>query len=311
MSNRDNEMISISVVVPVFNSAGCLRELNRRIHGALKEDYELILVNDQSTDNSWDVICDLINQYDTVTGVNLRINSGQDNALMAGLRQAQGNYVVIMDDDLQHAPEDIRKLFERCCEGYDVCCADFESKKQKWWKNLGSWLNGKMAEITLNKPKHLYLSPFKIIKREVVEEICKYNGPFPYIDGLMLSVTNNLTQVKVGHDERFSGASTYSLRKSLAVWARHLTGFSVWPLRLATFVGFSSSLIGFGLAVYYVFYYFLFGTVQGWTTLMCLVIGMGGLTLMSLGIIGEYIGRVYLKINDRPQYVIKEILHKS
>ena len=173
----------ISVVVPVFNSADCLPELTRRIHRALQDNYELILVNDHSSDNSWEVICSLFREYKTVAGVNLRINSGQDNALMAGLQQTRGDFVVIMDDDLQHAPEDIFQLYDQCLGGYDVCYADFSKKKQAWWKNLGSWFNGKMGEFILNKPRHIYLSPFKIIRKEVVKEIYRYNGPYPYIDG--------------------------------------------------------------------------------------------------------------------------------
>ncbi|MFC1813387.1 glycosyltransferase family 2 protein [Thermodesulfobacteriota bacterium] len=308
---KGKDMINISVVVPVYNSSDCLPELARRVHETLKDNYELILVNDQSTDESWEVVCDIIKKDDFIVGVNLRINSGQDNALLAGLRQAQGNYTVIMDDDLQHAPEDIIKLVEKCREGYDVCCADFEIKKQKWWKNIGSWINGKMAEILLNKPKQIYLSPFKIIKKEVVDEICLYRGPFPYVDGLILSITHNLTQVQVSHYERFSGISTYSFRKSLTVWAKHLTGFSVFPLRLASFMGIFLAFLGFLLAAYYIFYYLSYGTIQGWTTLACLVLVIGGFTLMSLGMIGEYVGRTYLNVNHRPQYIIKEVLRKS
>lgn len=308
---EDDEMDFISVVVPVFNSADCLAELAARVHGTLQDNYELILVNDGSTDDSWTIISDLVGQYDTVTGINLRKNSGQDNALMAGLRQATGDYIVIMDDDLQHDPNDIIKLYEQCRQGYDICYADFVTRKQKWWKNLGSWFNGKMGEIVLNKPKHIYLSPFKIVTKQVVKEICRYDGPFPYIDGLLLKTTDNLTQTKIPHHERFAGISTYSLGKSLAVWNKHMTGFSVLPLRISSIVGFLSAFIGFGLAVYYILYYFRVGTVQGWTTVVCLGLFIGGLILMSLGIIGEYIGRTYLNVNKSPQYVIKDILRKS
>lgn len=300
----------ISVVIPVFNSADCLPELIRRIHGVLQDNYELILINDHSSDNSWEVICDLFREYKTVVGMNLRINCGQDNALMAGLQQTRGDFVVIMDDDLQHAPEDIHQLYDQCLGGYDVCYADFSKKKQKLWKNLGSWLNGKMGEVILNKPRHIYLSPFKIMRKEVVREICRYNGPFPYIDGLILKITDNLTQTPVHHHGRFAGCSTYSLKKSLTVWTKHMTGFSVLPLRISSMIGILSGFIGFLLAVYYILYFFFVGTVKGWTTVVCLLLIIGGLILTSLGIIGEYIGRTYLKVNNNPQYVIKEILRK-
>ena len=304
-------MPDISVVVPVYNSAGCLKELTRRVHKTLQKDYELILVNDQSLDNSWDVIHKLVREYDTVIGINLRKNSGQDNALMAGLRQSNGDYVVIMDDDLQHAPEDIIKLYEQCQKGFDICFANFEVKKQRLWKNIGSWINGKIAEVSIDKSKHLYLSPFKIMRKEIVTAICAYDGPFPYIDGLIMTVTNNFTQVAVKHHQRFSGESTYSLQKSLTVWGKHITGFSILPLRIASIVGVFAAFSGLCLGLYYIAYYFLYGTVLGWTTLTCLVLFIGGLILISLGVIGEYVGRIYLKLNNRPQYVIKDIIRPS
>jgi len=303
-------MTTISVVVPVYNSAGCLRELTERAHRTLQRDYELILVNDQSLDNSWEMIQEIVNDYDTVLGINLRINSGQDNAIMAGLRQSKGNYIVIMDDDLQHAPEDIIKLYERCREGFDICFADFKVKKQRLWKNIGSWINGRIAEASINKSRHIYLSPFKIMRKEIVEAICAYDGPFPYIDGLIMTVTNNLTKIKVEHHDRFSGKSTYSFRKSLTVWGKHITGFSILPLRIASIAGVVSAFLGLCLALYYISYYFLYGSVLGWTTLVCIELFIGGLILMSLGVIGEYIGRAYLKINNRPQYVIKEVIRR-
>jgi undecaprenyl-phosphate 4-deoxy-4-formamido-L-arabinose transferase len=288
-----------------------LKELAKRVHTALKDDYELILINDQSLDNSWDIICQLVDEYEYLTGINLRVNSGQDNAIMAGLRHCKGEYVVIMDDDLQHAPEDIPGLYKGCSDGYDICFADFDSKKQKWWKNIGSWLNGKIAELIINKSKHMYLSPFKIMRREIVKAICAYDGPFPYIDGLILTVTNNVTKIKVEHHKRFSGKSTYSLRRSISVLGKHVTGFSIFPLRIASVIGFGTAFIGLFLAMYYVIYYFRNGSVPGWTTLVVIILFMGGLILISLGVIGEYIGRIYLKINNRPQYIIKDILRRS
>ena len=230
---------------------------------------------------------------------------------MAGLRQSEGNYVVIMDDDLQHAPEDIIKLYERCREGFDICFADFEHKNQKFWKNAGSWINGKIAEVSIRKSMNIYLSPFKIIRKEVVKSICTYDGPFPYIDGLIMTITNNFTEISVKHHKRFAGKSTYSFRKSLTVWGKHVTGFSIIPLRIASIVGIITAFLGLSLALYYIAYYFIYGTILGWTTLACLELIIGGMILMSLGIIGEYIGRTYLKINNRPQYVIKEVIRRS
>ena len=183
----------ISIVVPVYNSQECMEPLAQRIDECLREsDYELILVNDGSADHSWEEIKRVASQNKNIIGVNLRKNSGQDNAIMAGLKQVRGDYVIIMDDDLQHNPADIPNLVSECAKGFDVCFANFESKKQKWWKNFGSWFNGKAAEIVIGKPKRIYLSPFKAIGRDVIDEIIKYEGPYPYVDGLLFTVTRNV-----------------------------------------------------------------------------------------------------------------------
>src|ERR1041384_2223253 len=161
------EPIKLSIVVPVYNSAKILPELNRQVNDALKHiSYQLVLVFDKSRDNSWEVIQEICAINPKVTGISLRKNSGQDNAIMAGLKLVRGEYVVIMDDDLQHSPYDIGKLYNEIQKGYDICFALFEEKKQKLWKNAGSWLNGKLSEKLLSKPKDVYLSPFKIFRRE-------------------------------------------------------------------------------------------------------------------------------------------------
>jgi polyisoprenyl-phosphate glycosyltransferase len=163
-------MHKISIVIPVYNSEECIEELVSEIDAAL-DTYELILVNDCSSDSSWLRIEEAASGNEKITGINLRKNFGQDNALMAGLNHATGDYVVIMDDDLQHSPSDIPVLYEKIREGYDVVYANFAAKKQARWKNFGSWLNGKLAEIVIHKPAWIYLSPFKIIDKQVVDEI--------------------------------------------------------------------------------------------------------------------------------------------
>src|SRR5712692_7174396 len=179
--------MQLSIVVPVYRSAACLPELARRVRehvGGHFDSYELILVNDDSPDESWGVIVQLIREHDFIAGVNLRRNVGQDNAIMAGLNVATGDVIVIMDDDLQHDPADIFSLHERIQNGFDVVYARFERKRQALWKNLGSWFNDRFAIMTLGKPKNIYMSPYKAIRREAVDEIIKYTGPYPYFDGL-------------------------------------------------------------------------------------------------------------------------------
>jgi glycosyltransferase involved in cell wall biosynthesis len=306
-------MKEISIVIPIYNSRESLPELQRQIAEALQDvDFDLILVNDGSSDDSWSVVRNLCKANPNVIGINLRRNSGQDNAIMAGLSHAEGDYIVIMDDDLQHSPRDIKKLYETCRQGYDVCFAHFQKKKQRFWKNLGSWLNGKIAVVLLRKPRHIYMSPFQIIRKDVVKEILNYKGPYPYIQGLVFQITDNVTQIPVEHHERPSGKGHFDLIRSASVFIKHVTSFSVVPLRVSSVIGFTVALLGFCLSIYYfVSYFILRNVVEGWTTLILTILVLGGLILMSIGLIGEYLGRLYLSMNDKPQYSISEILNKD
>ncbi|WP_027727484.1 glycosyltransferase family 2 protein [Treponema sp. C6A8] len=303
-------MKEISIVIPVYNSHECVAEISRQIADALKGiEYEQIMVNDCSKDSSWDEIKKEAEKNPNLIGINLRKNGGQDSAILAGLNYAKGNYVVIMDDDLQHSPYDILKLYEEAKKDFDVVYADFDSKKQKLWKNLGSWFNGKISEIALDKPKNIYLSPFKIICRGVVEEMIKFNNLFPYIDGLIFQVTRNITQIPIEHHKREMGKSNYNLIKSIKVFLRMLFGFSTIPLLLTFYAGMISALAGLGLAVYYVIEYFSGrADVTGWTTLVILLLVLGGMILVSLGIIGKYLGQIYLTQNNCPKFIVREVV---
>jgi polyisoprenyl-phosphate glycosyltransferase len=305
----------ITVVIPVYKSEDCLDELVKRLTSVLNnfaKTYEIVLVNDCSPDNSWNKIIDLCKVYDNLKGINLRKNFGQDCAIMAGLNNSSGEFVIIMDDDLQHDPKDIPILIGKLEEGYDVCYALFESKKQSWFKNFGSWFNGKVAEIVIDKPKNVYLSPYKAIKRGVIDEIIKYDGPYPYVDGLIFRVTRNITQVKVEHHERYSGQGNYNLIKSIRVWLRLATNFSVFPLRIATVFGFVASIIGFLMALYFIIQRIVDGQSPiGWASMIVTVLFVGGIQLMAIGTIGEYIGRLFIYYSKEPQFVVKEIVEKS
>jgi glycosyltransferase involved in cell wall biosynthesis len=310
-----NSNIKISIVVPVYNSEECILELNKEVHQALKEfrEYELILVNDKSQDKSWDKIEEVCQLNEKAIGISLRKNFGQDGALLAGLRMVKGEYIVIMDDDLQHSPADILKLYEECCKGYDVCYAYFSDKKQSGWKNIGSKVNGMLSQKMLNKPKEIYLSPFKIIKREIIDEIVKFPGSYPYIDASILTITSNLTQIPVEHHERYKGKSNYSLLRSIKVFMSHVTNYSIYPLRLITMVGFTSAIVSFILGIIYLIQYILGVThkVEGWITIVILLIFFGGVILISLGLIGEYIGRIFMSVNEKPQYSIDKIINNK
>lgn len=303
----------ISIVIPVFNSSKSLPELYKRISSALTEiNHELVCVNDGSCDESWKVLSELALKNSNITAIDLIKNSGQDNAILAGLRNVKGNYVVIMDDDLQHAPEDIPALYKKCREGFDVCFAAFSHKRQNIIKKTGSLVNGGIATWLLNKPRGIYLSPFKIMTRNIANEIARFSGPYPYIAGILLTITQNVCQQTVEHHKRPDGKSNYNISRSASVMFKLFTGFSVAPLRLIAIIGLIVALFGFGLILYYLYDFFITKNfVEGWTTIVVLIIFFGGLTIMLLGVIGEYIGRIYLTLNNKPQYSIREIIKKN
>ncbi len=301
-------MKEISIVIPVYNSHECVAELSRQIADALKGiEYEQIMVNDCSRDSSWDEIQKQAAVNPNILGINLRKNGGQDSAILTGLNYACGNWVIIMDDDLQHSPYDILKLYDHAKSGFDVVYANFENKKQKLWKNIGSWFNGKISEIAIQKPKELYLSPFKIVSKGVVKEMIKFNNLFPYIDGLIFQITRNITQIDIEHHKRELGTSNYNLIKSIKVFLRMLFGFSTMPLNLASYTGFFSAFVGLLMAIYY-FIRFVMGKepLTGWTSLVILILVLGGLILVALGIIGKYLGQIYLTVNNQPKFIVKQ-----
>jgi glycosyltransferase involved in cell wall biosynthesis len=319
-SMRDHEFqLDLSIVIPVYRSEDCLEPLVAAIAEALTptgRDYEVVLVNDFSPDNSWAVIESICARNPNVIGVDLRRNFGQDNAIMTGLRLARGKYVAVMDDDLQHHPADLPLLLARIEEGFDVVFAEFRAKHQKLWKNVGSWFNGKFAEWVINKPRDVYLSPYKIIRGEVAEMICGYDGPDPYIDGLLFQVTARITQIPVDHHPRYAGRSTYTFWKSLRVWARLAVSFSAKPLRLVTWFGLLFAVFGLMLAVAVVVYRLRWPEdfskeTAGWASLMVALLVVSGIQLIFFGVLGEYTGRTFLNVNRKPQSAIREVLNST
>ncbi|HXB39365.1 MAG TPA: glycosyltransferase [Bacteroidia bacterium] len=308
------ESIKISIVIPVYNSEDCLLQLNDELEKAMTafDTYEIILVNDRSTDGSWEKIIQICSVNKFVTGINFRKNFGQDNAIMAGLQVAKGSYIVIMDDDLQHSPSDIVHLYSKCREGYDICYGYFKKKNQKKWKNIGSYINGKLSEKLLQKPEHIYLSPFKVITKGIANEVIKYTGPFPYIEATLLTITSNITQIEINHYPRHKGKGNFNFVKSALVFIKHATNYSIYPLRVVSVLGFGIALSSFILGLVYLLeYFFSSRKIEGWITLVILVIFFGGMILMSLGLIGEYIGRIFLSINKKPQFTIDQVIKKT
>ena len=304
---------SLSLVIPVYGSEPVLPELVRRLQAMFDQqgrpsgDYELILVCDCSPDRSWAVIRSLAQQYPWVRGILLRMNAGQHNALMAGFSKARGRVIVTMDDDLQHAPEDIPLLLAELAQGRDMVYARFKSRKHAGWKVAGSRLNDLVAGYLMNKPKGLYLSPFRAMTADIRDDILRYQGPYVYVDGLILSVTRNIGTVDVDHHERYAGDSGYSLRKSISLWLKMATNFSIVPLRITSFVGLCFAGVGFVLALVLIIQKLTLDRMPiGWSSLIVTVLIVGGVQLLALGMLGEYLGRVLLILNSRPQYVVGE-----
>lgn len=321
LSGNDNEprRPELSIVVPVYRSEGCLIALYEAIAEALAPTgrvFELILVNDCSPDGSWKVIESLCRIEPRVVGIDLRRNFGQDNAILTGLRLARGKYIAIMDDDLQHHPKFLPSLLDELEEGADVVYARFRAKRQKLWKNVGSWMNGKIAEWVLDKPRGIYLSPYKVIRKAVADAICDYPGPTPYIDGLLFQTTSRIAQIPVEHYPRFEGRGNFTFWRSLGVSARLAFSFSAKPLRLISWCGFVFAALGMLLTVSVIGYRLFFpeqftAEAVGWASLMVAILFACGLQMIFFGALGEYTGRTYLLVSRKPQSAVREILNEN
>ncbi|MCH2172672.1 glycosyltransferase family 2 protein [Myxococcota bacterium] len=309
--------IGLSVVVPVYGSEDCVQALVDAIDEVLEPTglgHEIILVNDASQDGSWQAIQEVCSLRRHVVGVDLRRNFGQDNAILAGLRLARGEAIAIMDDDLQHDPADLPRMLEELSRGYDVVYAKFRRKKQARWKNAGSWFNGKVAEWVIDKPSGIYLSPYKVVRSDVAREICRYSGPVPYVDGLLLQVTSRLSSIDADHHDRFAGTGHYTFFASVAVWLRLAFSFSVLPLRLVSLLGVGLAGVAMVLVLATVYYRAVypddFGDFAvGWASLIVTQMFVGGIQMVFFGVIGEYVGKSYLTLTNKPQAMIAEVLN--
>ncbi|MCD7726076.1 MAG: glycosyltransferase family 2 protein [Clostridiales bacterium] len=301
----------ISFVIPCYRSeqtiTGVVEEINEAMEALSGYTYEIVLVNDASPDQTFEVIRELCRKQSNVCGVNLARNFGQHAALMAGFGYARGEIVVCLDDDGQTPAAEVGKLLKGIEEGADVVYARYAHKQHSGFRNFGSKVNELMTRVMLGKPKNLYLSSYFAAKRFVMEEMLRYKNPYPYVLGLVLRTTRKIINVDVTHRERESGASGYTIGKLLALWFNGFTAFSVKPLRLATVIGMISACGGFLYGIYTIIKKCVNpNVVIGFSALMAAVVFLGGVILLMLGIIGEYIGRIYISLNNSPQYVIRE-----
>lgn len=305
-------MKKISFIIPCYGSEKTVEEVINEIIKKVKEkenyDYEIIAVNDQSPDNVWEILKEIANKNDKIKIINLAKNMNRPGALMAGMANAIGDYIVLMDDDGQCPMENLWNLLKPLEDGHDVSIAKYPKYKQSIFKSFGTIVNRKMTEIVMEKPKGLNFTNFTAIKKYIVQEMLKYKNPYPYMTGLLLRTTSDIVNVEMEERERISGNTNFTFKKMLKLWINGFTAFSVKPLRISTVIGFLTALIGFVYGILIIVHKIFVHTavLPGYSSLMATLLFIGGIIMLMLGLIGEYIGRIYISINNSPQYVIKE-----
>lgn len=306
-------MKKVSFVIPCYRSALTIGNVVKEIQDTMKtlEQYtfEIILVNDCSPDDTFEVITKLCEENENICGVDLAKNFGQHGALMAGFHQVTGDILVCLDDDGQTPADEVGKLLAEIENGQDVVYASYDHKKHSLFRNFGSWMNEKMAQFLLGKPKELFVSSYFAARRFIVDEMLKYENAYPYVIGLVLRTTKRISNVPVQHREREIGTSGYTLGKLLALWFNGFTAFSTKPLRIATMSGVVFACMGFLYAVYTIIKKFVNPAVpMGFSSLMSAILLIGGMIMIMLGLIGEYIGRMYICMNNAPQFVVRDLI---
>ena len=306
--------VGLSIVIPVYRGATTVGGLVEAL-SALRPvgGIEIILVNDGSPDNSGDV-CRQLQRSATVplTYIEHARNFGEHNAVMTGLRHARGAYVINMDDDLQNPPEEVIRLYDHArLGGWDVVYTRYAKKEHEGWRNLGSRFANGVADMLLDKPRGLYLSSFRCMSAMAVREVTRYSGPYPYIDGLLMQVTQRLDSIEVKHLPRAEGRSNYTLKRLVLLWMNLATNFSVLPLRMAILAGAMMGIFGLLAAAIVIFEGLSGQTPSGWASMMTVVLLVAGVQFLILGVLGEYVGRAFLSANGKPQGVVREVLSNA
>jgi len=307
--------MKLSIVIPIYNGSATIRPLVEAVKREMSDMvYELILVNDGSQDDSGEICEELAYADSTINFISLRNNFGEHNAVICGLNASSGDYAVIIDDDFQNPPSEIKKLLkEALVHSYDVVYSKYKTKYHSFYRNLGSRWTNLIASYVLNKPVSLYLSSFKLIKKDVVKEIIKYKGATPYIDGLILRITSNIGVFEVEHSPRSTGKSNYNLPRLFSLYMSMFINHSIRPIRLFMFLGFTMLIVGLGLFFYFLEKNFVDTSPSlNWKLFLSGSFALSGFNIMILGVIGEYIGKIILNSGVAPQYVVKKmVLHNG
>lgn len=310
-------MEKISFVIPCYGSektvGPVIEEIKQYVSQKPEYDYEIICVNDCSPDHVLSVLKGIAAQDHRVKVIDLAKNFGKHSAVMAGFSVCKGDYIVCLDDDGQCPMDRLWDLLDPVINGgYDYAMAKYDRKKQSGFKNVGSKVNSYIARMLIDKPKGMTFTNFKAIKRFIVDEMLRYNNPYPYIEGLTLRSTRSIITVPMEERERLEGTGNFTLKKSIALFMNGFTAFSVKPLRLATVLGIISSLLGFLAGLLVIIKKMIHPEVQlGYSSTMAIILFIGGMLMFMLGLIGEYIGRIYISLNNSPQYVIREIVNED
>jgi glycosyltransferase involved in cell wall biosynthesis len=303
---------ALSFVVPMYNAAATIAALVHDIEQLeIEGGHEIVLVNDGGSDNTMEVCRDLVRTARVpVTVIEHARNFGEHNAVLTGWRHARGEHIVNLDDDGQNPPREAVRLWQHAkATGVDVVFGHYETKQHSVWRNLGSWLTNRVTDLALDKPPGFYLSSFRCVSRFIAQHVITYAGPYPYIDGLLLQVTQRIDSIVVAHEPRRLGESGYTLRRLLRLWLSAWLNFSLLPLRLATFAGLATA--GLGVVAFLVILWLWIanrGPAYGFGWLMSAFLVFSGTQLVMLGLIGEYLGRMFLTVNQRPQALVREIL---
>lgn len=306
----------VSYIIPCYRSEqtlqGVVTEIEQTMTQLTQYEYEIILVNDYSPDNTLEVIRKICMEKENVTGIHLSRNFGQHAALMAGMKQAKGDVIICLDDDGQTPANEAGKLLAAIEDGYDVVYAKYSNKLHSRFRNFGTKINELMTRIMLGKPKELQVTSYFAARRFVVDSMLSYQNAFPYVIGLVLRATKNIKNVEVSHRERQIGTSGYSIGKLFGLWFNGFTAFSIKPLRIATFIGCFTAIMGFLYGIYLIIRKLVDPRViLGFSSLMAGMLFMGGMVMIMLGLIGEYIGRIYISMNNSPQYLVKEVITRD
>jgi undecaprenyl-phosphate 4-deoxy-4-formamido-L-arabinose transferase len=302
----------ISFIIPCYASEGSVAlvmdEIRQTIAQREEYDYEIVAVNDFSPDHVLDVLKEEAYKDNRIKVIDLAKNGGRHNALICGCHYTTGDYIVFIDDDQQCPMDRFWDLLAPLeCADYDVAIAKYPKKKQSVFKNFGSKVNDSVANWLLGKDKDLKFSNFSVMRCFVKDEVIRYKNPYPYLSGLILRATNRVTNVEMEERERTIGSGHYNFKKSFSLWLNSFTAFSVKPLRLATSCGILIAFLGFIMAVYTVGRKLLIPTIaMGYSSVMAAILFIGGMIMFMLGLIGEYIGRIYISLNNAPQYVVRE-----